>query len=198
MKNELSCLVGMKFSKILINRSKDFSLILLSDVEDGAGLIPDAKWRNEAQASIQTIHSNKNSCTLLQEATNKIIHVSQKIVSDVSINNEEIKNNVASITFKSKKRRTKIMVPNGNIIALSLSSKNTHVSIDILSQYIEQLILAGISGMQGIIGDAVWLNLNGEVKLKMNPSKPRTLLRETNKINKLFFLSEESPRCKRD
>jgi hypothetical protein len=65
-------------------------------------------------------------------------------------------------------------------------------------RYIEQLILAGISGMQGMIGDDVWLNLNGEVKLKMNSSKLGTLLRKTNKINKLFFLSEGRPRWKKN
>jgi hypothetical protein len=78
MKNNLSYLLTTEFSKILIKRSKNISLILLSDAEDGAGLIPDAKWRNEAQASIHTIHSTKNYCALPQEATNKIIHASKK------------------------------------------------------------------------------------------------------------------------
>ena len=99
----------MRFSKILINRSNNFSLILLSDIEGSAGLIPDSKGSFEAQANIQTIHNAKNQNTLMQDIIHKtIIHASQKIVSDLPINTVQMEKIVATITFWNKKREIQL------------------------------------------------------------------------------------------
>jgi hypothetical protein len=197
LKNNLKSIVKMRFSRILINRSNNFSLILLSDVEGGAGLIPDRKGYFKAQANIQTIYNPGIHTTEMRDLIYKtIIHTSKKIVSGVSTNTAKMENIVATITFWNKRRRNEIVVGGCEIVALSLNSCTPDGSRETISKYIEELFLAEVQSRQGIMADNVWLELKTDIDIKMTPPKLVKLLRSVRKINNLIFFFKGRPHWK--
>ena len=85
------------------------------------------------------------------------------------------------------------MVKTCDVVALSLKLYAPNVSRETLSQYIEELFLAEVQSLQGIMADNVWLELNGDIELKLSPPKVGKLLRKTEKTDKLFFFFEGRP-----
>jgi bifunctional DNase/RNase len=195
--NYFSSTAKIRFSKILINKSNNFSLILLSDAKDGVRLIPDAKEYFEAQAIIQTIHNASNQTSAMQGLIHKtIINTSQKMVSDVSIKNVEMENIVASITFWHKRRRKKVVARDCEVVALNFNSCTPGASRETILKHIEEVFLAEIRSRQGIMADNIWLELDGDTQLKTSPPELLKLLRKLQKIDNLLFFFEGRPHWK--
>ena len=199
MINYFSSIVNMRFSRILLNRSNNFSLILLSNVEDSAEPIPDRKGYFEAQANIQTIYNVSNHTTEMRDLIYKtIIHPSRKIVSGVSINTVEMENIAATITFWNRRRMNEIVTLGCEVVALSLNSCTPNTSREAISQYIEELFLAAVQSRQGIIDDNVWLELKTAIEIKMNPPNLMRFIRKLQKIDNLIFFFKGRPQWKQN
>jgi hypothetical protein len=149
----------------------------------------------KAMVSIQTIHNTKYYWPLMDELINKKINVVQKIVSDVFINSVKIDDDLLSaITLRSKERRTTIRMKASDIMILALGSNTfCNVTKELLSDYIDELFIDNIRRMQGINDDAIWLELDEDVELKLSSPKVGRLLKDIKNPDKLIFFFEGRP-----